>query len=295
MIEIRVQNVISQVHGGSPSAHTVLSGKLAYRPSGYYFSPKYKSGQWDGYIRLYNPPVGMLPFGKFWTGLLHRAHTHLAEANIEHRIIDERVPPAPQTPLPLSGAIKERGFQVEAVEQAVARTRGILRVATAGGKTAIAARLIARLNLPCIFVVHRINLLNQARKSFQEALGVPIGIIQAEKRQLERFNVATIQTLDGILWSAADSEVRRFVSDTCQLVIGDEAHHGAEASWRRVFGHFTSAYYRFGVSATPHRHEGVTESKDLHVEGLFGRVIFAKDRQELTAEGHLAKPHVFFI
>lgn len=295
MIEIHVHNVVCQVYGAEPRHHSLLNNLLAYREDGYMFSPAYKSKAWDGYNRLYNMPGEGRPFGKFWTGLLHRSAAALTADGAPFEIRDCRVEPPPQAPLALKEGLEHRYYQEEAENAAVARTRGVVRVATAGGKNPIAVRLLARLNVPSIFIAHKIGLIKQSKETIERSLGVKVGIIQAGNRRLERFNVATIQTLDSILWSATDEDIRRFIEVECLQVLVDEVHHVSSPSYQRVLAHFLSAYYRFGLSATPNRKEGVTASKDMRVEGAFGRVIYAKDRAPLAAEGFLAQAHVFFV
>jgi superfamily II DNA or RNA helicase len=294
MTEIHITNVVAQVLGADARQHSMLDAALRYREEGYIFAPTYKAGTWDGYQRLYNTPTHERQFGKFPTGCLHRAVLALGEAGYQVGIIDDREVPQPQEPIPVS-LREDRYYQADAVEACVQRTRGIVRVATAGGKNPIAARVLGHLNQPSLFIAHTINLVKQSRTTFKEALGVPIGIIQAGNRDLQRFNVATVQTLASILWSAAGDEVRRFVEEECRVVIVDEAHHASSPSYQRVLGHFLRSYYRFGLSATPHKREASVASKDMRTEGAFGRVIYAKDRAELQEEKYLARAHVFFV
>lgn len=295
MIEIHVHNVVCQVFGAEARHHSLLNNLLAYREDGYMFSPAYKNKSWDGYNRLYNMPAEGRPFGKHWTGLLHRVAAALTADGAAFQIKDCRLEPPLQASLELKKGLEHRYYQADAEAAAVARTRGIIRVATAGGKNPIAVRLLARLNVPSIFIAHKINLIEQSKKTIETALGVEVGIIQAGNRSLKRFNVATVQTLDSILWSATDEDIRRFIEADCLQVIVDEVHHVSSPSYQRVLSHFLSAYYRFGLSATPSKTEGAASSKDMRVEGAFGRVIYAKDRTALTEEGFLAKAHVFFL
>jgi superfamily II DNA or RNA helicase len=65
-----------------------------------------------------------------------------------------------------------RGHQTQAVEALIAREDGILCAPTAFGKTAVAARLIARRNVPALVLVHRQQLLDQ----WGERLGMFLGL-----------------------------------------------------------------------------------------------------------------------
>lgn len=298
MTELRIQNVVTQVHNAPDHVNRALSARLAFQPSGYFYAPSYKSGAWDGWKRLYLPPTYQRPFGKFWTGLAYRASVLLEELNEPYAVIDERVKP-PQGaawPIALPDTHKTRYYQDGAIEAAYTRSRGIVRVPTGGGKTLTAAALMAKINQPSIFVVHTLSLLNQALDDFKTYLKAPIGVIQGEHRELQKFNVATIQTINSILWSATDTSIQDFVENMCALLMVDEAQHSRSDIWQKNIQRFTNAYYRIALSATPHKHDDpMGQNDDMLVEALFGRVIYSVERNTLQKEGYLTKAHIFYI
>jgi superfamily II DNA or RNA helicase len=66
-----------------------------------------------------------------------------------------------------------RPFQEEAVAKITAHDEGILCAPTAFGKTAVAARLIAKLKVNTLVVVHRQQLLDQWQERFAMFLDLP--------------------------------------------------------------------------------------------------------------------------
>lgn len=301
MTELRLHNVVCQVWSPSPEASAALFGGLAFRAEGYFFSPKYKSGDWDGYTRLYMPPNSQRPFGKFWTGLAHRAITALDQANVPYVIRDERQRPPVLSPAPTPG-LTAFDDQKATLQAALFAGRGIIQVPTGGGKTPLAMFLMAAINHPAIFIVHRIGLLRQSAEDFKKVLGLPkndnntIGVIQGETRRLRHFNVATVQTLNNILFSPGSEDIRNFIQNDCKFVGVDEAHHAGSDQYQYVLQNFINAYFRYGFTATPGKtEEQSTPSADMRVEGCFGRVVAQVGRQALTDKKRLAKAHAFYI
>lgn len=294
MVTFQVFNVVTHVYG-DPQAHYLLNSALRYRDKNYFFSPQYKSGKWDGFTNLYNQPNEKRGYGKLLTGLLFRAKSVLTSAGIDADIQDCRQAPPQQNPLTLKLKIEDRNFQTEQLIAAVSKTRGVIQAPTGSGKTISAAMILAQLNLPSLFLVHKLSIFEQTLTDFRTAFGRElVGVIQGQRKTISRFNVAMIQTLDSALWSAADNHIKPFVNDECKVLIVDECHHSASDSYKRVIQQFTNSYYRFGLSATPHKYQTGNNS-DMQVEGLFGRVIHKIERQELEDAGHLAKSKVFFL
>lgn len=293
MVKIQIFNVVTHVWGTTPYIDSLLSATLSYRSKGYFFAPAYKSGKWDGFNHLYYSPTSTRPYGKYWTGLFHRVKTLFEANNIDFEAEDCRTAPDPQKPLFIEGF--GRKYQELAESAAVEKTRGIIQIPTAGGKTPVAAAIMAHLNQPAIFLVHRVNLLNQTVKLFEKKLNVPIGVIQGSNRNLQRFNVGMIQTFYSVLWSASNEDLKKWVYEECKVLICDETHHGSSDMWKNVIQQFMGSYYRFGLSATPHKHEVADGTQDMQTEGLFGRIIYTVGTQDLTEQGYLAKAHIFYV
>jgi len=149
------------------------------------------SQMWDGKIRL-------LKRNRMSAGLF-RATWKEAEEKCEVKFVWNR---QRQTVVMRDG-LKPAGVQykhqnacVAAMMQALPRGGGIVLAATASGKTAIAARLFAKVDCDCLFVVDQLDLLYQQQKELASWLGEDVGYVGDSEYKPKRVTVATIQTLN---------------------------------------------------------------------------------------------------
>ncbi len=159
--------------------------------------------------------------------------------------------------------IRLEPFQERLLEQlALARQRdrhrNLLVAATGTGKTVMAAVDYARLreHLPrarLLFVAHREEILQQSRATFAHALrDVAFGefwVGGARPREFE-YVFASIQSLTATGLDALDPS-------HFDVVIIDEFHHAAAASYARLLDHLAPVEL-LGLTATPERSDGVS-------------------------------------
>jgi superfamily II DNA or RNA helicase len=97
--------------------------------------------------------------------------------------------------------------------------------------------------------------------------------------------VATVQTLLGLPTAELNAIGRRF-----GLVVADECHHLPAATFRSVLAGLPGKY-RFGLTATPTRADGLTPLLDLCI----GPQLYRVTHEELVAAGHLVVPEVVAV
>lgn len=150
---------------------------------------------------------------------------------------------------------EERPYQEEVIAQALEQERGIIRIATGGGKTYIAARIIHALQNTTLFLVPNKDLLYQAVNTFTEIFGKEhVGIIGDSIWSPSDITVATAQTL----WSRRQTkEFATFILSIYTMMI-DECHSINKGTknmpantWYQIAMAAENAHYRFGLSATP--------------------------------------------
>jgi superfamily II DNA or RNA helicase len=149
-----------------------------------------------------------------------------------------------------------RPYQLEAISRVEAEwrhgtRRTLLVLPTGCGKTVVFAELARKavsLGRRGLVLAHRTELLEQAQRKLTD-VGVLAGIEKAEKRAGHApVVVASVQTLQG-------KRLRKYRRDEFGLVVVDEAHHAAAASYRAILEYFTDADV-LGVTATPDRADG---------------------------------------
>ena len=175
-----------------------------------------------------------------------------------------------------------RDYQERAVMALVNRTQGCAIVPCGGGKTVIGTAAVARIGQPAIILVHTHDLVEQWATTVRDALGIEAGIVAGGKLDLRDVTVATVQSLITL-----DEATRRKLGARFGTVILDEAHHAPASVFREVLS-WLPGKYRFGLTATPERSDGLTPM--LHL--CIGPELFRIDHQELVAAGHLVVPRV---
>jgi superfamily II DNA or RNA helicase len=173
-----------------------------------------------------------------------------------------------------------RGYQracVESVRAELAKdeVRATLAVLfTGAGKTQIAGCLAKHWPGRVLWLAHRDELLDQARKRIQAMTGEWVSLEQAGLRATgTRIVVGSVQTLRGKRLAGHDPA--KF-----SLVIVDEAHHAPSKSYRNILKHFAGAKI-FGITATADRLD------KLAMGSVFDSAAFVKGIDEGIDEGYL--------
>lgn len=253
------------------------------------------------------------------TGLFSYLKEILVDRGIEFEVVDERPEPvftpgySLATTLPDGRPFALRTYQGSAVSVGVKKQRGIFKASTGSGKTACAAAMIVEASVfPAVFYVPTCDLLIQAQKSFSELIlkdGKPakIGMIGDGRCDIQDITVATVQScqraLTGVFTkfdedssddkTTFDDEQKKGIKalvERAQLVIVDECQHVAAETIQTVMNNSHLARFRFGMSASPWRDDGL----DIMIEAAFGRRFCDIDASSLIREGFLVKPLITF-
>jgi DNA repair protein RadD len=142
------------------------------------------------------------------------------------------------------------------------KRRILLRLATGGGKTVMAAAMLGSAGakgMTSDFIVHRRELIEQTSDTFR-AVGIPHGFIASgmPSNGLAPVQLAGIQTLVNRLDHAP----------VPKLIVWDECHHMTAGLWDRVFNEYPDAFH-IGLTATPERLDGrgLSDHFDVMVDG----------------------------
>ncbi len=171
-------------------------------------------------------------------------------------------------PVKFETSIEPRDYQERAIQQAIVAGGGVIVAPTGAGKTTMGIEIAARLGQRCLILVKSKDLAEQWRQAIKRFTGLDTGLIGGGKwEEGQYFTVATVQTL-----------VKHAGSLGYGLVIVDECHNVPADQAYTVINR-QAARYRFGLSATPQRRDGlefmihatlgpvVAEIKQSEVEG----------------------------
>lgn len=202
MATVHIGNVYSRISDISARGIKAVNAALCAITPGHQFTPLYKKGLWDGYTRFYR-----IQGNKFPTGLLTKVVKTLMTIGETCDIEDERVTMDADVPESISlfheelGTITLRDYQHDAVVKAIEATRGIINIATNGGKTEVACGIIKCI-LPSLkkgqtigFFTHSQEIFYQTHKRISERLGMEIGLIGDgvwDERQINLIMIPTV-------------------------------------------------------------------------------------------------------
>ena len=164
----------------------------------------------------------------------------------------------------------------------------LLNLPTGGGKTSVAAHMIAKAveeGMNVMFIAHRKELIEQCSARLDHQ-GVPHGIIKSGNKRINRspVQVASIQTLINRMRPRPGELIgHQHIAD---LIIIDECHRAMAGTYLEVLKAFPDSKV-LGLTATPYR----TDGKGLG--DLFDIIVSASSVKELTDLGFLVPYRVF--
>ena len=233
--------------------------------------------KWDGFKKLLTPTL------QFATGLVERVKEFYSAAHKEIEVIDKRPAKSTGVEREILTNLQKMGkppypYQMEILDVIDKNDRGIIKVATGGGKSLIAALIVAKLGKKSIIYVIGKDLLYQFHTFFSEVFNEPIGIIGDGKCEIHDINIASIWTIgqalgmkkkDILLDSDDDEEElskNKYVEilkmmKSAKLHIIDECHMSACETIQQVFKSANSEHI-YGLSGSPWRDDGA----DLLIE-----------------------------
>lgn len=246
---------------------------------------------------------------RYPTGLYSLLEKKLNEFKFSFEILDARHIPDFHESLKIQSKTL-RDYQEKVVCDAIDSERGVIKIATGGGKTVIAAAIVARLNLSTLFMVYSIDLMNQTADEFEKMFGIKVGKIGGGHCEIEQINICTVQTLFSAFdlnYESLDEElhikekihqkvlerkkdIREVVSNS-EVVIFDEAHKVVAKTCSQVMILCKSAYYKFFLSATPYRNKSI----DKILDAYSGKMICNISASFLIEKGFLVRPKIYML
>lgn len=329
-VDHNVTYIKGRLHG---ELYKGLKKELGYLPEDSFWMKKNNSKsskqawkkEWDGiitavcwnrkYCKCHVKKDGM----HFHSGLISKACAYFRNNNVDYHITDIRQHFEKTDRYSMSDEFEYRDYQQDIIKVVAGDKdikgvdRGIIKVATGGGKTSIACAVIANIGIsPTIFYVTSIDLLNQAKDEIERFVTengepVEVGMVGGGHKIIKDITVMTVQTavraLGGV-WIKYDDEnfekddtdiedMREEIKNlihNCKLMICDEVQHWAAETCQIISDASILCQYRYGFSATPWRDKG----DDILIDGCFGKCLADINASHLIRKGYLVKPNIYF-
>ena len=279
-MRIEIDNIFCSVTNASKSSIDTLEKKLSTFAPGYQFTVQYKRKFWNGKVTLFSDST-------FLTGLLPTVLDSIKESVT---LVDNRTRSAITMKQP---TVPLRDYQWEAVQKATTNTmngtwwpRGVIKIPTGGGKTAVAAGMIQMIDRPTVFMVNTKDLLWQAHGVFTN-YGIPVGVVGDGQYSPNKVTVCTVQSL----YSAyKDHPAKLKFLSGVEQVFFDEAHLVAANLQKgniflKISNLVPSAYMRWGLTATPFMKD---QYSNWLLEGATGSIVYETSNKNLIDQGYLS-------
>ncbi len=167
--------------------------------------------------------------------------------------------------------------------------KALLISATGTGKTYASAFAMRDLGFKrVLFLVHRSQIVKQAKKSFERVFGNTrtMGIVSGESRDFDKdYIFATIQTM------SKEDIYSQYDKSYFDAIVFDEAHHTSASSYKRIMDYFKPKF-TLGMTATPDKRDDQFADKNIYE--LFNHQIAYEIRLQEALEEDLLCPFHYF-
>lgn len=276
---------------------TLLREKTRLRSPGYFYSPAWRSRQWDGYVNF------ITAAGYFMTGLLPRVLDEIKKLNkqVTVELEDNREHFKPIKEILTVGELTLRDYQLGAInsikENMIAGLkfpRGILYEATNAGKSLVAAALHKSYNSKrvSILLINNTEIYKQLVEEIGALLGKDIvGVVNRDIIRWRKFNICMVQTLCNRL--KTNPKIKADVA-AADIVMVDEADEVVNRKDCQTILHCAyQAPVRIALTGSALKNKN--EIKNQKLIEFFGPVLHKTTNLELIAQGVSTKPIITFF
>lgn len=168
-------------------------------------------------------------------------------------------------------------------------SRALLISATGTGKTYASAFALRELGFKrALFLVHRTQITEQAKKSFANVFGstISMGLLGGGYNDVDcDYIFATVQTV------SRHETLQKFNPSDFDVIVIDEAHHSGAQSYEKIMSYFTPRLY-LGMTATPDKRDD--RQGGMSIYELFNYEIACEIRLNDALENDLLCPFHYF-
>jgi len=260
-----------------------LQDYFSFYIPGYKFMPKFRSGQWDGKIRLFNP------FGKqIYAGLTKKIQEFAQVREYDVDVANDLLPRPFSykeaedfaNSLGLPADIESREHQINGFAHCVREGRALLLSPTSSGKSLIIYLLSRYYNCKVLIVTPSIGLVGQMKGDFVE--------YGADPEEIHAVSAGVQKISEKGIWVSTWQSLTKMPPsffDQFGMIMVDEAHLAKAASITALLEKAKNTPHRFGCTGTL---DG-SLTHELVLTGLFGPMMKVISTKEMIDKGYAAK------
>jgi superfamily II DNA or RNA helicase len=281
------KNIRIKVLTNSPDYMKAMKKAFTHKVKGYFWSPKYRAGIWNGKSSLITK-TGTFPFGLLPDYLrIHKENHKDVKLKVDDSVT--AMFKGDDIEIKFDMSLMPRPYQKESIEYCLKYTKGIIRSATASGKSLAISYIIKNLldnkyAKSAIVIVPSKQLVEQFYMDMQE-YGIKekyIGRIYDKiKNKPEQWSRAIVITT----WQSLKNNTDRLPD--YDIIIGDECHQVKAHELKKIFSK-SPAKYRFGFTGTM----PTDPLEILNTKAFIGPVLRDYPSGLLGEQGYIAKCNV---
>jgi superfamily II DNA or RNA helicase len=175
-----------------------------------------------------------------------------------------------------------RDYQRDALTSLLRKNQGVFVSPPGSGKTVVGIELILQRRQRALVLVHTLDLLTQWQDRVRQFTDIEPGIIQRDRFDVRGITIGMVQALTRPL----DEEFTHQFG----LVLLDESHHASAATFQQLVDQFP-AKYRYGLTATPERQDGLA----FIMTAVMGRILHEVRPAALVSNGNIMEPTIRIV
>ena len=284
------KNIRIKVLTNSAKYMKAMKKAFTHKVEGYYWMPKYRAGVWNGETSLITK-AGTFPYGLLPDYLREHKKEH-SDVKLE---VDDSVKSlfkGDDVDIKFDLSLYPHPYQKEAVEYCLRYSKGIIRSATASGKSLVISYIIKNLldnrNITkvrrAIVIVPSKQLVEQFYTDMQE-YGIEEKYIGRIYDKIKNKPIQWAKTIVITTWQSLKNNIKRL--DDYDCIIGDECHQVKAHELKKIFSK-SQAKYRLGFTGT--MPNDILET--LNTKAFLGPVLRDYPSGLLGEQGYIAKCNV---
>lgn len=254
----------------------------------YRFTPLYRSGNWDGRICMVDKLRSTFPYGILIDYVrIHKRMFPRHTLEIENEV--KALFKGPDIKMVYDLKLLPRLYQIDCIEASIKHTKGIIRSATASGKSLVIAYIIRNLMRVkeisnAIIIVPTTALITQFYQDLIDYGFEPddLGAVFSERKQWDKKVVIST-------WQSLAKVPENVNNYGCIFV--DETHQSKSHEIKKILAGAKTARYRLGFTGTLHS----AEIENWNVKAYLGPIIREYSAGLLADQGWIAKCTVNMI